>query len=750
MMSLADGRGVPRNKTAWDIHQADIQRTQLEALRRSLQLTNQIMSGRDSSRLAFSNSKGGNGNNGGMGHGFAITAGDVITINIDKIPDPTSPEGVANILGLDYHELSHMLLTPADRGIILNHYKPTQAQVGVSAARAISKNFWPAYGVLEEARVETLMGAKYNSLRKYFAYPVLSLLVKRTTHEDLPTRHLLLHGRRYLPRKLRDTFREFFEKQYSEKDARRVEAIIDEYRFIALTNNERYEKAAGLINDFACILDDLGIDPPQPEHGGDGQQSQGSPNKGGNKTQTRQDQEQMSKQAKKESDEQDEEEEQDPQHDGSGFNDDSEGGEDNDNESGSSSDSGDSQQGDDEESGSDSSAGSSSSRSGKDSKKSGGGSSGDDGGNSPGRDKSGKGSKGKSKPQNNKGPNNPVSGRPSAGTGSGGDQIEKSQPKPDTYNRGALAGVMKDMLNDLMDDNEFKSEVQRYQNTMGQSSDGLASVLQKTPEKSPQHLREVTPEMFARSGMVSSELRMLWAKMEPGWNYGIEDGPRLNMNNAATATEPEDYDSIYDDWSPGQQENAGLEVVIMGDRSGSMASKFYEEDFNYYSLTEEQRKKLNEAPTLAGMVSMNIWELMFALQEVEAKVTVVTYDGYCYTFFERGETVNGNGWYELKAAGGTDPADAFQEARRILTQSEMPNKLLVNFTDGGWGTNPDRIKEALDPLYDTVKVAALIGGYKPEQFQYRESFDVVEATRGDILPIMAKAVTEIMQRSSDR
>lgn len=728
---MSDGSKQAANKavmTMWENRRADYQRTQLESLRRSLQLTDQIISGRPDVRLRFSDvrppdSQGRSGSK--MDKSYSVACGETITINVKYIPKPTSPEGIANILGLDYHELAHVMLTPADRTVILNALQDKDKK------NKTSQNFWPAFTILEEHRIETLMGARYPSLRKYFAYPVLSLLVKKTTSADMNTRHLLLHGRRYLPRKVRDTFREFFEKAYTPKAAREAEACIDEYRFLALTDKEAYNRAAILTNRFAELLDDLGITPPTPDHGDE--QSTGSPNKVQDKKQVRQEHENMSKDAKADSSKQDEAEQKDPEYDGSDFNkDNQEGGDDNDGDSDDPSDGNDEQPESAESEPDEQSTGSGS---GSDPQGKGKGDQGNNDRKSSGSGNSDSGGKGKQRSSVGTS-QSPGKGGKSAGSGGGTDPIRKSPAppaQPETLQPHQVHSAISQIMKDLLDDDEVNAEIKRYQSAMDESNDGLASVLGYTPEKEEKHFRSVTPEMFARSSALSDQLRQLWAKMEAGWNYGVEDGPRLNMMNAAMATEPEDYDTIYDDWTPGQQETSGTEVVIMGDRSGSMGGSRWATDDN---------------PSLAKIVSQNIWEFMYALQEVDAKVTVLTYDGYCYTLYNRTENVTGAGWYELEGAGGTDPTSAFQEARRILTGSEMQNKLLVNFTDGGWGSSPEAIQESLDPLWDTVKVAILLGGMQTGSFRYKELFDIVGESSGDILDIISKAVIEIIQRSA--
>lgn len=718
---------------------ADLRKTQLETLRQSMQLTDRILSGRDNVDLRFAETKPDGST---MNHAYAITAGSTITINPEKVGNVTSAEGIASMLGLNYHEFAHLMLTPADRTIMSNHLK----------GQSMNRLFWQAYAILEEHRIETIMGARFPSMRKYFAYPILSLMLADISSGNMATKHLLIHGRRFLPRKLRDTFRKAFEGAYNQTAAREAEECIDKFRVLALTNPAAYQEGALLINRFAKLMADLGIEPPMPQHG----ESGGSPNKG-DKKKDRQDQEKAAKQAKSETEKQDEQEKQDSEHDGSkGEKNEEKGDGNDDDESGSQgSDSGgegdggsDSEDGESEDSGSGGSSQDKGSGDRPGGKGSGKDSSGNDDQSSSGDSKPGKGGADGSQKRGGDGQNKSKSSGPTVGTGAGSsDQIDKTPPK--TYNNSLdVRAAAREMMKEVLEDDEVRSDINKYKQAMDQSRDGLKALLMPTPEKNEKYFRPVTPEMFSRSGAVANELRQIWAKMESGWDYGVEDGARLNMQNASLATEPEDYESIYDDWVPGQQDNAGLEVVIMGDRSGSMCDKVLPKGWDpnrARSMTSDEWAKI---PSLATVVSQNIWELMHALQEVEAKVTVITYDHLCYTFYARNETVNGNGWYELIADGGTNPLEGFKEARRILTQSEMPNKLLINFTDGGWGGNEQQYAEILDPMWDVTKVASLIGGFTPEKFRFSKLFDVVRATSGDILEVMSDAVTDLLRRSA--
>lgn len=715
---MTDSRSAAFSRMRW----RDTEQTRLEGLRRSLQLTDRILSNSTDITLKF-----GSMSPEGLSlhNSHAISVDKSITINPENIPHPTSVEGIANILGLNYHELAHVFFSLESYQKISLAYVPTSKQLS-----KIHPKFSTAYRILEEHRVETLMVAKYPSMKKYFAYPIFSIMLKENSASDLQTRHLLLHGRRYLPRKIRETYRKFFVQAYTETAAAEFDDLIDKYRVISLSSLVERRIAAGVIQDFAVLLDKYGVIPPNAHD------SSGASGDGDSKAQS------ASKQAKNDSKEQDKKE-QDPAVDGSGFhkeeekeeNDNSGDGRNSEGDAGS-----DSEDGSGEEDSSDAAEGGSSGGDDSDQDDSDGDSVQGSGNEADQRDSSGS-----SEDQEGGSDKSDKSQQSAAGSGRGSSPVSDQPTEPETLNPGEIKNELQSLLTEIVDDDEVNSEIGRFQDAMEDQS-GMGSTLSLTPEKRPDQLKTVTADMINRSGRIEDELRQIWAKMDSGWNYGTSEGNRLNMERAALAHDPEDYDSIYDDWEPGQQESAGLEVVIMGDRSGSMGSPVLPDGKTRWDYDWDERQKF---PTLVQTVSQNIWELMHALQEIDAQVTVLTYDDTCYTLFERGELVTTSGYYELQQDGGTNPTDAFNEARRILSQSEMPNKLLVNFTDGSWSGNEKLIRQSLESLHDTVKVAALLGDYGTDKFGYKNDFDVVRETKGDILDIMATAVMEIMRRTSE-
>ena len=80
----------------------------------------------------------------------------------------------------------------------------------------------------------------------------------------------------------------------------------------------------------------------------------------------------------------------------------------------------------------------------------------------------------------------------------------------------------------------------------------------------------------------------------------------------------------------------------------------------------------------------SMWAIKKALEQVNAKTTVVLFDEEARLLYradeKAGTTVRDGG-----TNGGTDPEKALLYAQNVLANSEQPIKLLFTITDGMWG-----------------------------------------------------------------
>jgi hypothetical protein len=671
------------------LRDADRQATRLEGMRRALEMTDGVVCKQKNITVRFID---------GQREHPAWCASGMITIAVDMIPDLMSVRGMGTLIGLNYHEVAHTLYSPQS----VDYFRT------LSGMR--NPRFDEAYRILEENRVETLMAGRYAAVRKNFLLPVLTFL-KKTGSDGDSELFLLTHGRRYIPKQIRSSYRDLFEKEYGKSVAVQCADIIDRYRFIVLTTTDDFLSAGDLINDLAEILQDEDIRNVAPDES----KSTGSASAAASasgvtspkiiKENTDQ---------KKDADKAKQQEEDDGAESAAGSSDSEElSGEAQDEpDSGAGDGGGDSQDGSGEDDGPDESI-----------SEDGGGGGKNQPGEARGAPSSGSGPQRSGQPQGR----DDRSRDPASASGVGTREDES----PKQLAPHELAGEIQQQINELLKDDDVLREVRSLRSAMDDHT-AQNSVLAENTARAKKW--PVTSAMVRRSEDIYQKLQEMWAQIESGWNFGVSDGSRLDMNRVFSAQSDEDLENVYIDWEPGRQESSGLEVVLVGDESESMSGYGAE-------VAGTGGKKRYQ------VASEGIWELRAALDRVGAKSTVLTFQTGCKVLYHRDEETDPGHYHLFSSSGGTYPADAITEARRILAVSEMPYKLLIVYTDGQWSAADSRISQSLDSMDDVAKVCAIIHGNSSSWvFVYKDEFDVVEETNGDLLDIMARAVMHMMER----
>lgn len=493
----------------------DRRRARMGALAVTLTKTDRILTGRDDVTCALY-----------IGDSPAVDApawndGKRITIHADKLPSIESASGLVTTLGLNHHEVSHILFS-------LGNQTPF---IGTIVARG----HFDAYNLLEDMRIERLFSDLYISAKKYLTAPVLHFIVE---NEDLwPTAHLLTYGRRYLPLEIRKEFRKRFTGSASMR--RDAEKLIDEFRAIDMSDVTTHTRAAEIVKLFHELLEQL-----KPKLSSDQQEAlNGHKGCKGVKEFTN-DRAKVAKAEKDASrrlgdDDDDEDEDEEPgeyDEDGNYMGDDSEDdGESDETESGSGRGKGSSDEDED----------SSASGSGDPDEDE------EDDPNTPGD--SGRGS----------GPSGDGQDGEDDGDGLGIDGDEGgSLGAPGGMSAAEIANAIKDAMDALEEDAEVKDEITRLQDSMNDVNNMDAVI----PDD---RYRDRAPSAAAGSASqaVIREFQVLNTPFEAGWEYGTDHG-RVNMQRAMTA-EFGDMD-FYDLWDEGREADAAMEAVVLVDKSGSM------------------------------------------------------------------------------------------------------------------------------------------------------------------------------------
>jgi len=213
-----------------------------------------------------------------------------------------------------------------------------------------------------------------------------------------------------------------------------------------------------------------------------------------------------------------------------------------------------------------------------------------------------------------------------------------------------LEGVMSDVLKEL------SKELNQLGKQLGIDV-GLEGGNTATPKRANYKSVNANPELVLTSKSFGRELERLRAKFDPAWETEVDTG-RLNVNRYLNN---EDFDTCFDEWQEGREDVTAIEAVILLDKSGSMAGK--NADNAYQSM----------------------WAIKKALEAVEAKTTVVTFD-YATTLLYSADESAGNTIRDGGADGGTNPTEAILYAKRVLAETDKPIRILFMITDGAWDT----------------------------------------------------------------
>ena len=277
-----------------------------------------------------------------------------------------------------------------------------------------------------------------------------------------------------------------------------------------------------------------------------------------------------------------------------------------------------------------------------------------------------------------------------------------------------------DTLNDILSDvvDSLAKEINSIASQIGVVAE-LNGGIATTPDKGNYKEVRVPDELYALAKGFGIELERLRADFDPAWLNGERSG-KLNANRYLRG---DDLDTVFDEWTEGRDDVTEIEAVILLDRSGSMDGQ--NADNAYKSM----------------------WAIKKALERVEARTTVSTFDTRTNLLYgaeeKAGTTIRDSG-----ADGGTNPENAILYAKKVLADSEKPIKILFMITDGSWQT--DKGEKAIVDMKNAGVLtcqALITGGYEVSADslnQYRHEFELMTSIKSakDIL-ILGKELVRL-------
>jgi Mg-chelatase subunit ChlD len=151
----------------------------------------------------------------------------------------------------------------------------------------------------------------------------------------------------------------------------------------------------------------------------------------------------------------------------------------------------------------------------------------------------------------------------------------------------------------------------------------------------------------------------------------------------ALSRQPHEVD-VFTNWDHGTEEETGIEAVLLVDVSGSMGGMVKE-------------------------ASAAMWALKRAFDKLDIRTTVMLYDTEHTILWQPTDRANPSGIPQVNSGGGTNPTSALEQAVRILSKSQQPNRVLITVTDGQWGGDEKYIARLLKTLHKYGTSTLLLG-----------------------------------------
>lgn len=583
----------------------------------------------------------------------ALTTGKEIMISsgeVERMWRKGKREAVMSLLGLDYHEVCHLLFSPAAEGSPLSTRIKTRAkQRNTHYSRLFS-----LCNIFEDARIEALFIKRYPAAAPYFARLVAEHIVndtrKDTAHgidrdaNKIAGDFLLTFGRLHVPRSIRAGYEAEIAKAYDQRFVDEVKALYARYTREDLLSSSAAQKRAGdvIAELYDLLMEYTGGYVPQPDSGhndnvgaGDKDKNEFDPN---------------NKKPAKDSEEvaDDFEDETEAMSEGSGE------GERSDETDG------------DPQPGEGTAEGDESEAEGEAEGESTGPANGDveaeNAGEAGGEEES-VGGTGESTTADPTG-----EGESSDGTGAGAG------------NNGTSAiDHLLDELDNLMDDvaadqnvNDKVDEIIDSLKDMADADEGEVDwgegyeiVQRRLAGGGGYHYgRSTGPEVTIAAAQNSADvLRRLKADAGAYWERRTDAGPRLNPV-AYKQRNPWDFD-IWDRHEVGQEDEFDIETYVLLDASGSM------------------RRNLQTA-------SDALWAIRYAFDAIDARTTCVAFGDSSVGMYKADDHIEDTPPFSLNSLGGTNPKQALKEARHKLTGPEKAaTRYCLIITDGIWAVEDE-------------------------------------------------------------
>jgi hypothetical protein len=313
------------------------------------------------------------------------------------------------------------------------------------------------------------------------------------------------------------------------------------------------------------------------------------------------------------------------------------------------------------------------------------------------------------------------SDRKSDQNGSNGASDGSENDDQDSDPTPSIDDLLNDLLNDAMDqiENEIANDAKNINGDPELEGNNSA-----TPRKATYHTSSIDPMTIEASRRFGTELENLKTEFDPAWIREQSEG-KINVARFLRGC---DLEIAFDKFDEGIDDAVEIEAVICVDNSGSMSG----------------------AP--ASNAYRSLWAIKRALDQINARCTVITYSDSAEILYEAEERVS-TVVKDSGTKGGTNPLDATLYSTRVFAESSKPVRIYFNITDGEWGSSSIECENEIKKMRDSGVLTALafVSENQPASIDAHncEITSSISNT-SDLLPLARKIVQIAIARNLSR
>jgi VWA domain-containing protein len=260
----------------------------------------------------------------------------------------------------------------------------------------------------------------------------------------------------------------------------------------------------------------------------------------------------------------------------------------------------------------------------------------------------------------------PFAGHLSASAGKGGREPEAVQEKQLTSEELAQLdkifrdqGVVDEMLTEEIEELLMDKRIQAdLKNSRTAVADALGENLDLNVDLNSPY-RTVPVAIVHQRDALKRQLEEIQSLLEGSWR---DDEPQGKLNIRRWINAPRSQRGhIFRSWMKDEIDEAGMELVILLDRSGSMGAAI-------------------------DHASQICWMIGSACQTIDGRVHVIGFseEDEDEVLLSPARLLRTNQYQSFGTLGGTNAAGALRLAQKVMAASNMPNRVVAIITDGSW------------------------------------------------------------------